>query len=193
MEVAHLRPGGYSCKFTTGVCSRPVPDKVRWVCTHFQSIIVKTDIPSDEKKNVCNSFYTMWWMPHTMWLVVAYDLLECRHLIDIIANLSSLCGLTWHMVLKKMWLSKWMSEKKFNKSCVQVRKTRETKTKMSSWLLEEAESGINLHSSCHHVSLVCETHSSENVSAMILLWQSVKKVIFTACHSGKLRLAYTWG
>ena len=53
------------------------------------------------KKNVCNSFYTMWWMPRTMWLVVAYDLLEYRHLIDIITNLSSLCCLTWHMVLKK--------------------------------------------------------------------------------------------
>ena len=145
------------------------------------------------RKNVCNSFYTMWWMPHTMWLVVAYDLLEYRHLIDIIANLSSLCGLTWHMVLKKFVIKQVNVWKKVQQELCTSKKNQRNQDKMSSWLLEEAESGINLHSSCHHVSLVCETHSSENVSAMILLWQSVKKVIFTACHSGKLRLAYTWG
>ena len=72
-------------------------------------------------------------MPHTMWLVVAYDLLEYRHLLDIIANLSSLCGLTWHMVLKKFVIKQVNVWKKFNKSCVQVRKTRETKTK---WALD---------------------------------------------------------
>ena len=69
-------------------------------------------------------------MPGT--LVVAYDLLEYRHLIDNIANLSTLCCLTWHMVLKN-FVIKQMSLKKFNKSCVQVRKTRETETK---WALD---------------------------------------------------------
>ena len=83
-------------------------------------------------------------MPRTMWLVVAYDLLEYRHLIDIIANLSSLCGLTWHMVLKKFVIKQVNVWKKVQQELCTSKKNQRNQDKMSSWLLEETESGINL-------------------------------------------------
>ena len=44
--------------------------------------------------------YTMMWMLHALWLVVAHDLLEYRYMDDVTGNLFSLFCSTWHAVLK---------------------------------------------------------------------------------------------
>ena len=59
-----------------------------------------TRVPTKRKFSKTMMFYTMMWMLHALWLVVAHDLLEYRYMDDVRGNLFSLFCSTWRAVLK---------------------------------------------------------------------------------------------
>ena len=118
--------------------------------------------------------YTMMWMLHALWLVVAHGLLEYRYMDDVTGNLFSLFCSTWHAVLKMfVRLFRIEASESFGKSlagAISKKKNGETETKKAIDYLTMPK----LQEIFTTVAIVCLCYKRlavlQNVFTILLLW-----------------------